>query len=158
MNIALLFHGDSHTLRTQKTKNSSVICLSGINPTIESLKNIVTIDVRPEVRPTHVLDLTEPAPEWLSNRFDVMTAEYPPFSVYKSRTFFENVLSMLVPGGTFIMFPPGFNSKGFSYKDRSAFAEGVLRSHAGFVSYRKGNRLLFFTKAPCALRAPQKPT
>lgn len=142
--IALLFHGHVHLLKLQRTVQKSIILRSGIDLSLESLANAKTMDINPYNNPSFIVDLEQPFSAEMIDDFgsyDVISAEYPPFTVYKSPSLFDNILKILKPGGIFIMWP-GF----VDMRTRTKIAKDVLKSHPGFQRVTKRNKVLIFQR------------
>lgn len=155
----MLFHGTRHRI-----KRDSILFKLGIIPTLEVMKNIKTIDVDPRTLPTVVADLEVPLLDEVITQlgnFDIITSEYPPFVVYQSRTFFQNVVKLLKPGGMFAMWPGLLTHSKYPlsptkwiiplnpYRDmraRTRFARNISMANPSLELLKKINKLLVFQK------------
>ena len=158
--ILMLFHGTRY-----RVKRTSILFKLGFIPTQDVVRNIKSINKDPRALPTVVADLEHTLPDDIINElgtFNIITAEYPPFTVYKSSSFFHNVVRLLSPSGMFAMWPGILTESKFPlsptrwvipvnpYKDmkaRKSFAKKVLEAHPSLIMCQCVSKLLVFKKA-----------
>lgn len=157
--VLMMFHGGRHFIG----KDSTLVRL-GVPLTVATLIGIKTIDCSEETEPTVVADLLKPLlPEVVEKmgKFDVITAEYPPFPVFKNDIFFENVVTLLASHGMFAMWPGLLTKSKYprcpykwltplsetaDMRARTKFATDIVRRHPEFTGFKKKNKLLIFHK------------